>query len=447
MKYFVFALAAIGVPPLAFLLYMNKRWQKYAFWAMMAAMIFYNATSINFLSEEKYPGTSRGMEVSVIHLFAFAILLSLKFQGKIKKFVPEMGFRLYIFYFLLCLPSLSAACDYKVAWFEIWKMILLYFFYLAVYSYLKATDDVRSVLKGFAFYSIINLLMVMKDRFAGVYQAHGAFPHQNSMAMAMLLFGTLFFAAYLTLGLKSKFGRLAAIAWGCAAIATLRSYSRGAIALMPVAYGITTLACASRKRIGRIAMRLTPVILMGVVGLALLLPKIIERFQEAPEESGNTRVELAWCAKEMIADEPLRGVGINNWSMKMRWPYTYQENASVIVGRELNYVGIVETVYLLVAAECGLPALLAMLVWFAWHWFSCIRLVKRLRGTEWAFVPAGLLGGLTAIYMQSCLEWVLRQQINLFLLVFMFAIIAYLNKSWHEIGHKNGAHKADELHS
>jgi hypothetical protein len=102
---------------------------------------------------------------------------------------------------------------------------------------------------------------------------------------------------------------------------------------------------------------------------------------------------------------------------------------------------------LLVAAECGLPALLAMLVWFAWHWFSCIRLVKRLRGTEWAFVPAGLLGGLTAIYMQSCLEWVLRQQINLFLLVFMFAIIAYLNKSWHEIGHKNGAHKADELHS
>ena len=433
MKYFVFAIAAVGVPPLAFLLYMNKRWQKYAFWAMMGAMILYNATSINFLSEETYPGTSRGMEVSVIHLFAFAILLSLKLQGKIKRFVPEIGFGLYIIYFLLCLPSLTAACDYKVAWFELWKMILMYFFYVAVYSYLKATNDVRSVLKGFAFYSILNLLMVMKDRFAGVYQAHGAFPHQNSMAMAMQLFGPLFFAAYLKLGLKPKFGRLAAIAWGCAAIATLRSYSRGAIALMPVAYGITTLACLSRRSVRRIFTRLTPVILMGIVGLALLLPKIIERFEEAPEESGNTRVELAYCAKEMVADEPWRGVGINNWSMKMRWPYQYQDRASAIVGRELNYVGIVETVYLLVVAECGIPALVAMLVWFAWHWISCLRLIKRLKGTEWSFVPAGLLGGLTAIYMQSCLEWVLRQQINLFLLVFMFSIIAYFNTTWRSI--------------
>ena len=433
MKYFVFAIAAVGVPPLAFLLYMNKRWQKYAFWAMMGAMILYNATSINFLSEETYPGTSRGMEVSVIHLFAFAILLSLKLQGKIKRFIPEIGFGLYIIYFLLCLPSLTAACDYKVAWFELWKMILMYFFYLAVYSYLKATNDVRSVLKGFAFYSILNLLMVMKDRFAGVYQAHGAFPHQNSMAMAMQLFGPLFFAAYLKLGLKPKFGRLAAIAWGCAAIATLRSYSRGAIALMPVAYGITTLACLSRRSVRRIFTRLTPVILMGIVGLALLLPKIIERFEEAPEESGNTRVELAYCAKEMVADEPWRGVGINNWSMKMRWPYQYQDRASAIVGRELNYVGIVETVYLLVVAECGIPALVAMLVWFAWHWISCLRLIKRLKGTEWSFVPAGLLGGLTAIYTQSCLEWVLRQQINLFLLVFMFSIIAYFNTTWQSI--------------
>ena len=437
MKYFVFTLAAFGVPPLAFLLYMNKRWQKYAFWAMMGAMILYNATSINFLSEEDYPGTSRGMEVSVIHLFAFAILLSLKLQGKIKKFIPEFGFSLYIVYFLLCLPSLGAACDYKVAWFEIWKMILLYFFYLAVYSYLRATDDVRSVLKGFAFYSIINLLMVMKDRFAGVYQAHGAFPHQNSMAMAMLLFGTLFFASYLTHGLRTKFGRLAALAWACAAIATLRSYSRGAIALMPIAYGITTFACVTRRRLGKIALRLTPVIFMGLAGLALLLPKIIERFEEAPEASGNTRVELAYCAKEMITDEPWRGVGINNWSMKMRPPYEYQERASKILDRDLNYTGIVETVYLLVAAECGLPALFAMLVWFAWHWFSCLRLVKLLRGTEWSFVPAGLLGGLTAVFMQSCLEWVLRQQINLFLLVFMFSIVAYLNTSWQTLRLEN----------
>ena len=180
MKYFVFTLAAFGVPPLAFLLYINKRWQKYAFWAMMGAMMLYNATSINFLSEETYPGTSRGMEVSVIHLFAFAILISLKLQGKLAKFIPETGFRLYLIYFLLCMPSLSAACDYKVAWFEIWKMILLYFFYLSVYTYLKATDDVKSVLKGFAFYAIINLLMVMKDSLYSFFEKEKTYDYTSA---------------------------------------------------------------------------------------------------------------------------------------------------------------------------------------------------------------------------------------------------------------------------
>ena len=430
MKYFVFILAALGVPPLGFLLYINKRWQKYAFWAMIGAMILYNATSINFLSEETYRGTSRGMEVSVIHLFTFAILISLKLQGKLAKLIPETGFGLYLIYFLMCMPSLSQVDDMKVAWFEIWKMVLLYFFYLAVYYYLKATDDVKSVLNGLAFYAIINLLIVMKDRFFGVYQAHGAFPHQNSMAMAMQLLGTLFFAAYLAHGIRGKFGRLATTACACAAIATLRSFSRGAIALLPIAYGITTLASISRRRMHKMVSRLIPIALIGTVGIGLALPKIIERFEEAPEASGNTRVELAYCAREMIADKPLTGVGINNWSIKMQQPYEYQEQASVIVGRDLDYDGIVETVYLLVAAECGIPALLAMLAWFGWHWFSCLRLIKRLKGTEWAFVPAGLLGGLTAIYLQSCLEWVLRQQINLFLLVFLFAIISYFNKTY-----------------
>ena len=434
MKYVVFTMAALGVPPLAALLYMNRRWQKYAFWAMLAAMMLYNATSINFFSNEKYPGTSRGMEVSVIHLLAFALLASLKLQGRLRRLVPEAGFALYALYFLLCLPSLTSACDYMVAWYEIWKMLLLYVFYLTVYTYLRATDDVASVLKGFAVYAIVNLALVMKDRFAGVYQAHGAFPHQNSMAMAMQLIGPLFFAAYLSLGVKSRFGRLSAVACTCAAIATLRSYSRGAIAMMPLAYGIPTLVCfAQHARRRRVLKRFVPIAFMGLVGLALLLPKVVERFQEAPEASGNTRVELAHCALEMVRDEPWRGVGINNWSMKMRPPYRYQERASETVGRDLDYLGIVETVYLLVVAECGVPALVAMLVWFLWHWFSCLRLAARLRRTPLAFVPAGLLGGLAAIYLQSCLEWVLRQQINMFLLVFMFAIVAYLNTSWRHL--------------
>ena len=365
--------------------------------------------------------------------FSFALLLSLKLQGKLKRLIPELGFLLYLIYFILCLFSLSEADSYIVSWFEIWKMILLYYFYLTVYSYLKATDDMQSVLKGFSLYAIMNLLLVMKDRFAGVYQAHGAFPHQNSMAMAMQLLGSIFFAGYLTLGIKPRLGRWCAVGTVCAGIATFRSYSRGAIAMVPVAYGIATLCSFLSAKKSRVIKRILPFAAMGAIGVALLLPKVIERFKEAPEASGNTRVELACCAWEMIQDKPLTGVGINNWSIKMQPPYMYQEYASDRLGYDLNYTGIVETVYLLVTAECGIPAFVMMLVWFLWYWFSSFRLVWKLKGTPWSFVPAGLLGGLTAIYLQSCLEWVLRQQINLFLLVFLFAIISYLNKSWEKL--------------
>ena len=159
-----------------------------------------------------------------------------------------------------------------------------------------------------------------------------------------------------------------------------------------------------------------------------MIPRIVERFAEAPEASGETRVELAKCAAEMIMDEPLRGVGINNWGIKINPPYDYAERAGRQTNRGEDFKdGIVETVYLLVCAECGIPALAAMLLWFAWYWVLCIRLVARLRGTEWLFIPAGLLGGLVADYMQSTLEWVLRQQLNMICLMFVFAILSYLN--------------------
>jgi len=68
-----------------------------------------------------------------------------------------------------------------------------------------------------------------------------------------------------------------------------------------------------------------------------------------------------------------------------------------------------------------------MILWFLWYLLLCVRLVKKLRGTPYAAIPAGLAGGLIACYLQSCLEWVLRQQMNLILLMVFFAIIDYLS--------------------
>jgi O-antigen ligase len=158
-----------------------------------------------------------------------------------------------------------------------------------------------------------------------------------------------------------------------------------------------------------------------------MLPRIIQRFETASEESGNTRVELARCAKEMILDEPWRGVGMNNWGIKINAPYEYAERAGRKPNRGEDFKdGIVETVYLLVCAECGIPALVAMLAWFLSYLVLCLVLSKKLSGTYYAAIPAGVAGGLAACYLQSFLEWVLRQQMNLILLMVFFALLDHL---------------------
>ena len=433
MKYVVFTIAALGVFPLAFVLFIYRRLVKYVVWAMFGALCLYIPTSINFFSEENYRGSARGMEVSVLHLLSLALLLSLAMRGRLGKLLPEMGFFLYVGYFLLCLPSFSTAADGLIAWYETWKMIMLFVVYLAIYKYQDVCDGFRSTIAALAMFTILNALSVVKQHFGGVYQAHGFFNHQNSLAMAMTMLAPIFFSVYLQDGLRSGFSRLCAFAFLCAVGATVWTYSRGGLAMIPIGSGIpAAVALLKRESRLRTIKRLAPIAFAGVIGVAAVLPRVVQRFQEAPEESGNTRIELANCAIEMIEDEPICGVGINNWGIKINAPYEYAERAGRRPNRGEDFKdGVVETVYLLVCAECGIPALVAMLCWFGWHWLSCIRLLGRLKGTSIACIPAGILGGLTVNFMQSALEWVLRQQMNLILLMTVFAIVSYLNRNAH----------------
>lgn len=434
MKYAVFFVALLGMPALAFMLTVYRRWMKWVFYGMVAALCVYIPTSINFFSHEHYRGSARGMEVSVIHLLAVAVLMALAFRKKSPGFFPGTGAKLYFVYFLLCLPSWMTAANRLYSWFETWKMIMLHLVYLAIYGYLRSSGDVKGVLKALAAFTCFNFALVVKDHFQGIYQPHGVFPHQNGLAMAMHAAGGLFFAGYLMHGLRHGFGKFCAAACVCAAGATVRTYSRMAIALMPIEYGLVALFCAVGGRLGTWMKRIAPLAVLGFAAFAAILPRIVERFENAPEASKNTRIELARCAGEMIRDEPWRGIGINNWGVKINPPYDYAERAERETNRGEDFQdGIVETVYLLVGAECGLPALAAMVAWFGYYLFIAFRLMKRLAGTWYYFIPAGLAGGLAVIYGHSCFEWTLRMQQNLIVQLFFFAILEYLNTSWKEL--------------
>ena len=158
MKYAIFFLALIAMPPFGVVLSFNRRWMRYAIWGMIGALAVYQGTAINFFSYEEYRGSSRGMEISIVYLLAFALLVAAAVKRRLPKVIPSFGAFLYVVYFFLCLPSYGAAENTLFCWMELWKMIMLYLVYLSVRAYLDMTDGTKVLVKGLAGFAIFNFL-------------------------------------------------------------------------------------------------------------------------------------------------------------------------------------------------------------------------------------------------------------------------------------------------
>ena len=449
MKYAIFALTCIGLVPVAFWCSVSRRSL-----AMLAAMLFvpmvvYVNTSINPISFEDYRGTARGYEISLVYLVALTILAALLLRQKKISFLPDWGAKLYLLYFGWSCLAVQNTASYLYSGAEVWKMLMMFLVFAAAYSWLCVSRDVKPLLVGLAIVLIGSFFIVARQHLSGIWQVRGPFAHQNSFAVFMVLAVPVFFSYYLNAGRHAKFWWLFALAFFLGSGCLIRTYSRGAIACYPISCCIV-LALSLRHdfKIQKF-LRLVPLGILGLCGFLAILPRIISRFEDAPKSSGETRVEFARVAMKMIRDQPVFGIGLNSWGVKINPPYTYwigtgrrkdeDPNAPDMTFKD----GIVETVYLLVGAECGVPCLLIMLAWYAYYLVSCLRLSKRLAGTPWFFLPVGMAGGLTAIYLQSTLEWVLKQAVNFTELVLFFAMISFLNTHWQEL--RDGEKKGEPL--
>ena len=434
MKYLFFTAAILGIlPAVVFLLY-DRRWIRWTTLGLFLPLLMFDSTAINFFSHETYRGTARGMEISIIYIIAVILLITIFLLRGPFRIFPGLGSWIYLLYFLSCIPSFANAESCLISFFELWKMIMIYLVFLAVYTYLEySKGDFDVLLYGAAATVAFNFQAIVRQHFSGVYQVRGTFPHQNSLAMYMMMAGMLFFARYFNNREPFK-GKIFFAAFVMASIALVRTYSRGALACYPLA-GVIAVLSSLRSGLSLRKMYLIGILSMiGLAGLMVFLPRVIQRFQTAPEASGQTRKNLAVAALNMMKDKPLAGVGLNNWGIKINPPYTYSQHRDPKRGYSDDYKdGIVETIYLLVGAECGIPSLFLLLSWFGYYWFSCIRLMSKLRGTAYFYIPVGVFAGLTGSFLQSALEWVLKQQINFMWMIMLFAMISYLNRHCREL--------------
>ncbi|MFA6816544.1 MAG: O-antigen ligase family protein, partial [Lentisphaeria bacterium] len=319
------------------------------------------------------------------------------------------------------------ADNYLFSFFELWKMAMMYGVYLAIWNYLDYTHDFTTVLYSLGVTVVLGFFPVVTQHYSGIMQVYGIFPHQNSAAVFMVLCTPLFFSRFFnSTDMKKDIFIIPSLF--CGSISLILTYSRGGMFCLPLAISVTILVSLifqfSATKLIYCFVFIAAAILIG----ALFVPRIVQRFETAPKESANTRIILAGSAWNMMKDKFL-GVGINNWGIKINHPYNYKPKGSKDWGYgDKNFKRpLVETVYLLVGAECGFLGLLYFICWLWYYLIVGVLMLKPLRNTSYFYLPAGIVGGLVGIYLQSALEWVLKQQINYLELMIFFAIIGFLH--------------------
>ncbi len=85
-----------------------------------------------------------------------------------------------------------------------------------------------------------------------------------------------------------------------------------------------------------------------------------------------------------------------------------------------------ETIYLLVAAECGWYGMVLLILWFLYYYFSTMRSMIALKKKPCCGIVIGAFAGLTCNYWHSTLEWSLKQYNNFAGQMILYALIGVI---------------------
>jgi len=275
-------------------------------------------------------------------------------------------------YVALVTLSMLTADDVTLAFFEVtlyWQTFLLYFYLV---HQIRSRDDVLFVVTMLLVGLLVQGLLMVALWIAGGNikipyistrldeggRVGGTIGSPNTAASYLTLLLAPALALFLTRvrrGLRFLAG-LACMLGGVALILTL---SRGGLIATAVSMALLVLFGWHRGWISWKAPVFT--VLAALVVLALFSGPIAERISDPDQGSAYSRIPLMRLAFAMISENPVLGIGANNFTPNIGRYLTIDTGAA--------YLSAVHNRYLLIWAESGFLALLA----FLWFLLSTIR--------------------------------------------------------------------------
>ncbi|MFN0075205.1 MAG: O-antigen ligase family protein [Prosthecobacter sp.] len=420
-------------PLLGMVLATRRSWQRGLFGLMIFMPSLQPGKFMMMIgSIEKYRGHTKGYEISLIEVFAIALIIAVSRSPRepgapVRKGLPP-GTWLYLCWAFTGLLSIVNAWEptyVLMAFSRFGKGVLIF---VAAAVFLRDEKDLRAALIGLAASMVLQGWICMKMRYLdGMFQIQGWFEHQNPMSMWAYMSACLVFAAALHKDIQGRLLWLLLAAFGAAGLCVILSVSRAALAAYAAGAGLV-LFLAWIKGPGT---RTTVCSILGACGAVLVMlfamdslnSRLKEVKESQAENAEDLRPVLNRQCKAMLHDYPLLGIGWNNYGIANSRPRgaKYSEvleewdaSRGFAIVDELYWANpLTESLYWLLLAENG---------WLGWGLFLMFA-----AATLWCALRAWLHGGkslmgyvafsifvaLAICYQHGTVERILTQTKNL----------------------------------
>jgi hypothetical protein len=381
-----------------------------------------NPVDVTFFSYTAYRGDIRGIEFGVTDwltiTLAVAMLKAPRWQRRDLHFrnPNEVWMALYLAY---CGLSIVTAMIPQFAFFGVTKLLRAYLTFWVSYNFIRRESDLRFVIWCVAGLSLYSFSQVLMDKYVhNVFPPRGSFPHQNGLATFQNIMNFILFA-FLLQDSEKLFDRRTLLYWvalGAGVLTSIATLSRGG--MVTLVFGCAAVAALTfclRQRTVKVRKKLVAmgvIVLLSLPALVVVLPEVINRFQTAPEESGESR-HAANLASESMGDDHFFGVGLNNYSYAINYQ-PYGEHLALLDR------GIAHHIFWLHYAELGiLGVVLYVALTGAFIWIALRFVLRRTDSLERVFAIAVFVA-FVVNWLIGLLEWNFRI-IQITLTYFMLA--------------------------
>jgi len=399
VKWVAFIAGLVGVFPLAS--WLRRRPQQASWvWIIFGMLPFLLSAGqrleVAFISWPEWAGMARGVEISILDLWALAIYLSL---GRSRQKLP---FRLPMFlYFLTVLLSALQAEVPMATLFYAWQLVRVFFIYVVVTRACEDEQVAAALMTGLAAGLYLETCLVLWQRF-GIHlvQATGTFVHQNTLGLV----ANLVAIPYFTLLLAGQRGWTPATIPFADAIITVFTASRATLGLGGGGFALALVLSVLRRATARKAL----VALVGVLALAAIVPLATRSLETRFQAYGLTelvydeRAILMNAGEMMLADNP-NGVGANNFVLVANIK-GYEDRAGVDPRKE-SRSALIHNIYWLAATETGYIGITALLFLLLRPLMVALRCGWRNRVDLRGDLLIGFATALLVFYVHSYFEW------------------------------------------